>query len=125
MVTILSGTIGFIMLPALAFVGFMSVSDNAPNDSTNQSAKETLYTPPTQDEKYNARLGVPRRGEAGRIRALLLILWSSRNRGGCVDTNSTCSVRGRKSEPCGRILPPYLLTSVHPYPREAEGRLTE
>ena len=44
-VTILSGTIGFIMLPMLAFVEVMSVSDNAPNDSIDQSAKETLYPP--------------------------------------------------------------------------------
>jgi len=52
---ILGGTIGFVMLPTLAFVGFMSVSDNALNYSINQSAKEALYTPTTQDEKYKAK----------------------------------------------------------------------
>jgi AAA family ATP:ADP antiporter len=52
---ILGGTIGFIVLPTLAFVGFMSVSDNALNYSINQSAKEALYTPTTQDEKYKAK----------------------------------------------------------------------
>lgn len=52
---ILGGTIGFVLLPTLAFVGFMSVSDNALNYSINQSAKETLYTPTTQDEKYKAK----------------------------------------------------------------------
>ena len=52
---ILGGTVGFVMLPTLAFVGFMSVSDNALNYSINQSAKETLYTPTTQDEKYKAK----------------------------------------------------------------------
>jgi AAA family ATP:ADP antiporter len=52
---ILGGTIGFVVLPTLAFVGFMSVSDNALNYSINQSAKEALYTPTTQDEKYKAK----------------------------------------------------------------------
>jgi len=52
---ILGGTVGFVMLPTLAFVGFMSVSDNALNYSINQSAKEALYTPTTQDEKYKAK----------------------------------------------------------------------
>jgi AAA family ATP:ADP antiporter len=52
---ILGGTIGFVALPTLAFVGFMSVSDNALNYSINQSAKEALYTPTTQDEKYKAK----------------------------------------------------------------------
>ena len=44
-VIILSGTIGFVLLPTLAFVGVMSVSDNALNESIDQSAKETLYPP--------------------------------------------------------------------------------
>jgi AAA family ATP:ADP antiporter len=52
---ILGGTVGFVVLPSLVFVGFMSVSDNALNYSINQSAKETLYTPTTQDEKYKAK----------------------------------------------------------------------
>lgn len=52
---ILAGTMGFVILPTLAFVGFMSVSDNALNYSINQSAKEALYTPTTQDEKYKAK----------------------------------------------------------------------
>ena len=54
-VAILGGTIGFVILPSLLFVGFMSVSDNALNYSINQSAKEALYTPTTQDEKYKAK----------------------------------------------------------------------
>ena len=54
-VAILGGTIGFVALPTLLFVGFMSVSDNALNYSINQSAKEALYTPTTQDEKYKAK----------------------------------------------------------------------
>ncbi len=52
---ILGGTLGFVLLPTLALVGFMSVSDNALNYSINQSAKEALYTPTTQDEKYKAK----------------------------------------------------------------------
>ena len=52
---ILGGTLGFVPLPTLAFVGFMSVSDNALNYSINQSAKEALYTPTSQDEKYKAK----------------------------------------------------------------------
>lgn len=54
-IAILGGTIGFVALPTLAVVGFMSVSDNALNYSINQSAKEALYTPTTQDEKYKAK----------------------------------------------------------------------
>jgi AAA family ATP:ADP antiporter len=54
-VAILGGTIGFVALPTLLFVGFMSVSDNALNYSINQSAKEALYTPTTRDEKYKAK----------------------------------------------------------------------
>jgi AAA family ATP:ADP antiporter len=54
-IAILGGTLGFVALPTLLFVGFMSVSDNALNYSINQSAKEALYTPTTQDEKYKAK----------------------------------------------------------------------
>ena len=54
-IAILGGTLGFVALPSLLFVGFMSVSDNALNYSINQSAKEALYTPTTQDEKYKAK----------------------------------------------------------------------
>jgi AAA family ATP:ADP antiporter len=52
---ILGGTLGFVVLPSLVFVGFMSVSDNALNYSINQSAKESLYTPTTRDAKYKAK----------------------------------------------------------------------
>jgi AAA family ATP:ADP antiporter len=54
-IAILVGTVGFVALPSLVLVGFMSVSDNALNYSINQSAKEALYTPTTQDEKYKAK----------------------------------------------------------------------
>jgi len=52
---ILGGTLGFVILPSLLFVGIMSVSDNGLNYSINQSAKEALYTPTTADEKYKAK----------------------------------------------------------------------
>lgn len=52
---ILGGTVGFVLLPSLVLVGFMSVSDNALNYSINQSAKESLYTPTSQDAKYKAK----------------------------------------------------------------------
>jgi len=52
---ILGGTVGFVVVPTLLFVGFMSVSDNALNYSINQSAKEALYTPTTPDETYKAK----------------------------------------------------------------------
>ena len=44
-----------------------------PSDADGDDTARPI-SPPPQGEKYNARLGVPRRGEAGRIRALLLIL---------------------------------------------------
>jgi len=52
---ILGGTLGFVLVPSLIFVGFMSVSDNALNYSINQSVKESLYTPTSQDVKYKAK----------------------------------------------------------------------
>lgn len=54
-IAILGGTMGFVFVPSLFFVGFMSVSDNALNYSINQSAKESLYTPTSRDVKYKAK----------------------------------------------------------------------
>jgi len=54
-VAILGGTLGFVLVPSLIFVGFMSVSDNALNYSIYQSAKESLYTPTPRDIKYKAK----------------------------------------------------------------------
>jgi ATP:ADP antiporter, AAA family len=45
----------FLVVPALWLGGALSVSDNAFNYSINQSARETLYTPTTRDEKYKAK----------------------------------------------------------------------
>lgn len=54
-VAILLGTTGFLVVPGLLFVAMMSVSDNALNYSINQSAKEALYVPTSQDVKYKAK----------------------------------------------------------------------
>lgn len=50
-VAITLGSAGFLLVPSLVFVTIMSASDNSLNYSINQSAKEALYTPTTQDEK--------------------------------------------------------------------------
>jgi AAA family ATP:ADP antiporter len=72
---ILVGTVGFVALPSLLFVGFMSVSDNALNYSINQSAKEALYTPTTQDEKYKAKSFIDMFVQrAGKVLAVVLNL---------------------------------------------------
>ncbi len=54
-VAILMGTIGFLIVPTLAFATAMSASDNSLNYSINQSAKEALYTPCSRDVKYKAK----------------------------------------------------------------------
>ncbi|WP_340102747.1 NTP/NDP exchange transporter [Rhodohalobacter sp. 8-1] len=54
-VAITFGTIGFLIVPGLLFVTIMSAGDNSLNYSINQSAKETLYTPLSQDAKYKAK----------------------------------------------------------------------
>jgi AAA family ATP:ADP antiporter len=54
-VALLGGTLGFLVAPTLLFVGIMSVSDNGLNYSINQSAREALYTPTSQDAKYKAK----------------------------------------------------------------------
>jgi AAA family ATP:ADP antiporter len=54
-VSILLGSIGFLLVPSLVFVVAMSASDNALNYSINQSAREALYTPTSRDAKYKAK----------------------------------------------------------------------
>ena len=54
-VAITFGAMGFLIVPGLLFVTIMSASDNSLNYSINQSAKETLYTPLSQDAKYKAK----------------------------------------------------------------------
>jgi AAA family ATP:ADP antiporter len=54
-VVILTGSTVFLLIPLLWPGSFLSTSDNAFNYSINQSARETLYTPTTRDEKYKAK----------------------------------------------------------------------
>jgi len=74
-VAILGGTLGFVFVPSLLFVGFMSVSDNALNYSINQSAKESLYTPTSRDVKYKAKSFIDMFVQrAGKVLAVILNL---------------------------------------------------
>lgn len=54
-ISIVSGSLGFLIIPTLIFATLMSASDNSLNYSINQSAKEALYVPTTKDEKYKAK----------------------------------------------------------------------
>jgi len=54
-VAILASSVGFFILPTLAFAAAMSASDNALNYSINQSAREALYTPTDPDATYKAK----------------------------------------------------------------------
>lgn len=46
---------GFLVVPVLGMAAALSIGDNALNYSINQSAKESLYTPTSKDEKYKAK----------------------------------------------------------------------
>lgn len=54
-VALFAGSIGFLFVPSLLVVGFLSASDNGLNYSINQSAREALYTPTSKDAKYKAK----------------------------------------------------------------------
>lgn len=54
-VAIMAASSGFLALPILFFGSALSVADNALSYSLNQSARETLYTPTSADEKYKAK----------------------------------------------------------------------
>ena len=54
-VAALLSSAGFLFTPILLFGGALSVSDNALNYSINQSSREALYVPTTQEEKYKAK----------------------------------------------------------------------
>jgi AAA family ATP:ADP antiporter len=54
-VAALSGSVGFMALPVLWMGSALNTIDNAFSYSINQSAKEALYVPTTQDEKYKAK----------------------------------------------------------------------
>jgi AAA family ATP:ADP antiporter len=52
---LLTGSVGFLIVPTLFLAAFTRVSDDALNYSVNQSAKEALYTPTSQEAKYKAK----------------------------------------------------------------------
>jgi AAA family ATP:ADP antiporter len=54
-ISILLGSLGFLIVPTLLFATMMSASDNSLNYSINQSAREALYVPTSKDEKYKAK----------------------------------------------------------------------
>jgi ATP:ADP antiporter, AAA family len=52
---IMSNSMVFLALPILWVGSLLNTTDNALNYSINQSAKESLYTPTSRDEKYKAK----------------------------------------------------------------------
>lgn len=53
--TILGGSLGFLLAPTLGGAMFLAVSDNGLNYSLNQQAKETLYVPTKPEERLRAK----------------------------------------------------------------------
>lgn len=51
----LFGSVGFLMIPTITSVMFLSITDNALNYSVNQSVKETLYVPVDSDDRIVAK----------------------------------------------------------------------
>jgi AAA family ATP:ADP antiporter len=49
------GSLAFLALPSLVTGSLLNTADNAFSYSINQSAKEALYVPTTEDEKYKAK----------------------------------------------------------------------
>jgi AAA family ATP:ADP antiporter len=54
-VAILSNSAAFLLLPALWIGSLLNTTDNGLHYSINQSARESLYTPTSRDEKYKAK----------------------------------------------------------------------
>jgi AAA family ATP:ADP antiporter len=52
---VLSGSLIFFVAPVLLFGSLLNTLDNAFNYSINQSARETLYTPESRDNKYKTK----------------------------------------------------------------------
>ena len=52
---VLSGSLAFFIAPVLLTGSLLNTMDNAFSYSINQSAKETLYTPESRDNKYRAK----------------------------------------------------------------------
>ena len=54
-VAIMAASTGYLILPILLLGSSLNTVDNALNYSLNQSARETLYTPTSRNEKYKAK----------------------------------------------------------------------
>lgn len=54
-IAIVGMSTGFLILPILWVGSFLNTVDNGLNYSINQSARESLYTPTSRDEKYKAK----------------------------------------------------------------------
>jgi AAA family ATP:ADP antiporter len=54
-VSLIASSLGFFLAPTLVMVSLLVVFDNGLNYSLQQTARESLYTPTTPDEKYKAR----------------------------------------------------------------------
>ena len=54
-VAIVAASSAYLILPILWVGSALNTVDNGLNYSLNQSARETLYTPTTRDEKYKAK----------------------------------------------------------------------
>lgn len=54
-VAILGSSTGFLLVPTLLASGFLAISDNGLNYSIQQTARESLYSVTSRDEKYKAR----------------------------------------------------------------------
>jgi ATP:ADP antiporter, AAA family len=52
---ILGNSVAFLALPVLWVGSLLNTTDNGLNYSVNQSARESLYTPTSRDEKYKAK----------------------------------------------------------------------
>lgn len=62
-ISTLAGSLGFLVVPGLWTASALSAGDNAFNFSINQSARETLYTVVSSEEKYKAKAMIDMLGQ--------------------------------------------------------------
>jgi AAA family ATP:ADP antiporter len=74
-----AGSLAFLALPSLGVGSLLNTADNAFSYSINQSAKEALYVPTSEDEKYKAKafidMFVQRAAKAGAVALTLGMGW--------------------------------------------------
>lgn len=79
--TLLLGSVGFLVVPSLAGAMFLAVTDNGLNYSLNQQAKETLYVPTRPEERLQAKafidLFVQRFAKAAAVAVNLFVVASN------------------------------------------------